>query len=552
MKGCFELGEGLWRIGAAASGEALAVNCYLARLESGFCLVDAGPASLGPEIIAAAGAVAPASSLRAIVLLDESAFAYTAIPNWIEAGFSGEVVADWRVVAALAVGGIRAGFRDLKESDAEALPGSGLRVLRLPGSHGRIALLHVPTGSLVSGRFGSSLGRDLPDRCDDPALSAQRQFFESFGYGPAPDAAGFPKVPGLIALCPRFGSALPADLARALLDVSLAASPEACADAPDELQPIMRELETLRDSNYQLKEAMIDASDAALRDPASQLYGRGYADAFVQSLLARGSGFSAAFVRIDRIKELNRVLGAKAVDRLMRDLAAVIQEREGEAFLFRWTGPVLLLILESGGGDAFSRLEGLRAAVAGERRFARPISVSIALVSSSELAGEEAAGRFASLQSLARERLKLLDRRGGDAVLDRSDVKIEDRSLVLALDSNLLFLDFLVDYLDREGFRTHGASRGGAALELMDSARPELVIADVSLPQFDAFQIRMRMRSSPDLHDIPFILMSDLKTDEIVARAHSLAIFHIFEKPVSMVELVGVARNLLARSEDGA
>ena len=60
------------------------------------------------------------------------------------------------------------------------------------------------------------------------------------------------------------------------------------------------------------------------------------------------------------------------------------------------------------------------------------------------------------------------------------------------------------------------------------------------------------MRASRDLHDIPFILVAATKSDEMIIRAHSLAIYHIFEKPVSMVELAGVARSLLARSEDGA
>jgi CheY-like chemotaxis protein/GGDEF domain-containing protein len=552
VRGIAEIGRGLWRVSASAPGEALSVNCYLAAVEGGFCLVDAGPASLGEALVAEASAIAPASALRAIVLLDESAFSYTAIPAWVAAGFSGEVVADWRVVAARAMGSVRASFRDLRESDERIVPGSELHALRPAGAHGPIALYHSPSGSLLSGRFGSSLGRDLPERCEDPRLGQQRQFMESFGYGPPPDVAGIPATPGLRAICPRFGSLLPEAAARSVLSVAGAGPAAACADAPEEILPLMGEIESLKSSNYRLKEAMIVASDAALRDPASQLYGRDYADAFVQALLERGSDFTAAYVRIDGIKELNRVLGAKAVDVLLGDLASVAREREPDGFLFRWTGPVVLLVLEGGNGDAFGRLDALREAISSERRFARPISCSIAVARSGELGGEGPSNRLASLHALARGRLKLLDRRGGNAVLDHSEAEAEDRSLVLALDSNLLFLDFLAERLDREGFRTRAAARGGEALELMDSLKPELVIADLSLPQFDAFQIRMRMRASADLHDVPFVLLADVKTDEVVARAHSLSIFHVFEKPVSMVELVGVARNLLARSGDGA
>jgi CheY-like chemotaxis protein/GGDEF domain-containing protein len=562
MRGATQLRPGLWRLSASAPGEALDFNCYLLSVDGGFCLIDAGPAALGETLVRESRAIAPVSAIRSIVLLDEGAFSHTALGHWEAAGFGGEVVADWRVVAALAMGGVRAAFRDLREADDRALPEAReeLLVLRPRGAFGPIALFHAPTGFLFTGRLGSSMGKDLPESCEDVTLRAQRQFMETFGYGPGLDISGLDISNGRPTLCPRFGSLVPEGLASALLELAAAPHANACIEAPAELVPLMREVDSLKSTNYELKEAMIKASDAALRDPASQLYGRDYADAFIQMLCEGHSEFSAAFVRIDRIKELNRVLGARAVDLLIKDLAAVIQEREPDGFLFRWTGPVLLLILEGAHalegaavrGGAFERLDGLRNAISAERRFVRPISSSIALVLSDELSESPAGGPFAALQALARERLKLLDRRGGNAVLDRSDFHIEDRSLVLALDANVLFLDFLVDYLEREGFRTRGAARGGEALELMDGIKPELVIADVSLPQFDAFQIRMRMRSSIDLHDIPFILMADVKSDEMIARAHSLGIFHVFEKPVSMVELVGVARSLLARSEDGA
>ncbi|HUX39628.1 MAG TPA: response regulator [Rectinemataceae bacterium] len=550
MKGRTELAPGIWRVGAMAPGQALDINCYLIPSGEGYVLVDAGPASLAREIIRLAEAVAPCSAIHTIVLLDESPFAVSALAAWTAAGFRGRVLADWRVVAGLSLASVDVGFRDLREADL--LIGAGtsgeLRILRPEGSSGSIALFHAASGTLFSGRIGSSMGKDLPEYCSDPGLSAQRSFMDSFGYGLGLDASSLPKGGEARLLCPRFGSLVAAPLARELLALSCLPETAACPDAPDDLAPLMLELESLRSSNYELREAMVGASDAALRDPATQLYGRGYADAFVQELCGRKSEFSAAFIRVDHIRELNREIGAQSVDLIIRDLASILQEMTPEGYLFRWTGPIILLILQNSGEGVTARLEALRLAIAAERRFVRPITVSIALVRCVELPAEG----FGVLQSLARERLRLLDRRGGDALLDRSDIHVEDRALVLALDSNDLFLDFLVESLEHEGFRTQGASRGGAALELIDGTRPELVIAEVSLPQFDAFQIRTRMHASSDLHDIPFILLTDVKTDEIVARAHSLGIFHIFEKPVSMVELTGIARSLLARNEDGA
>ncbi len=549
MRGRTEIAAGLWRVGAMAPGSAIDINCYLLVAGDGHVLVDAGPASLASDLIRETEAIAPVSSIRAIVLLDDSPLAASALPAWAAAGFRGEVLADWRVVAALSMASVGVGFRDLRESDRRIAAGSPAELLVLrPEGSGVLVLFHEASGSLFSGRIGSSRGRDLPEYHSDPALAAQRNYMDSFGFGAGLDASALPREAGLRLLCPRHGSLVPEPLAREVLALSCVPETAACIDAPEDLEPLMRELESLRSSNYELREAMVGASDAALRDPATRLYGRGYADAFVQELCERQSEFAAAFIRLDHIRELNREIGAQAVDLAIRDLAAILQERTPEGYFFRWTGPIILLILQNSGEGLVDYLEGLRLAVASERRFVHPITVSIALVRSAELPADG----FSSLQSLGRERLRILDRRGGDALLDRSDLRVEDRALVLALDSNLLFLDFLVESLEQQGFRTLGETRGGAALELIDRARPELIIADVTLPQFDAFQIRMRMRASSDLHDIPFILLADVKNDELVARAHSLSIIHIFEKPVSMVELTGVARSLLARNEDGA
>jgi PleD family two-component response regulator len=435
-------------------------------------------------------------------------------------------------------------IKDLWEEEPLLFEGTWLsmRVLRAERRAGAIALLHEASGALFSGMTGSSSGKDLPAVCADPALADQRRYVASFGGDRILSAEA--AAPALV--CPRFGSIVPRELAGEVLGLGETAG--YCAEKPEELDEVSREIVALRSTNYDLKESMIEASDAALRDSASGLYGRGYADAFLKELLEKGSPFNAAFIRIDRIKELNRRVGARTVDVIIKDLSTKLRELEPESFLFRWTGPILLLIVKCPGDESFGRLDRIRRAVAAEGRFASRITVSIALVRSDELQGE----RLGSLQAASRERLKLLDRRGGDAVLDRSEIRIEDKSLILALDPDPLFLDFLVEYLERAGFRTMGAARGGQALEMMDKIKPELVICELSLPQFDAFQIRSRMRASGDLHDVPFILLSAAKSDEAIVRAHSLAIYHFFTKPVSMVELVGVARSLLARSEDGA
>lgn len=318
---------------------------------------------------------------------------------------------------------------------------------------------------------------------------------------------------------------------------------QACADADGELAE-------LRVVNLNLRSAMVEASDAALRDGLSGLYGRAYADEFILSLLSAEGGFVCAFVELDRLKEINRELGVSGGDRIVADVAGFLSETAGEAFLFRWSGPAFLLVLQCGMDEALGRAESIRRAVEAERRFSRPVTVSVALVDSGEANGSGARERLDSIQAIARARLKLLERRGGNEVSAESALAVEEKAMALVMDGDPIASEYLVEYLERYGFTAIGAARGGEALELMERYKPEVVVADTYLPQFDAFQIRSRMLASADLRRVPFVLIADKKTDELIERAHAMRIYHVFEKPVPLSELAGVMRYLIRHEGD--
>ena len=63
-------------------------------------------------------------------------------------------------------------------------------------------------------------------------------------------------------------------------------------------------------------------------------------------------------------------------------------------------------------------------------------------------------------------------------------------------------------------------------------------------PRLNGFVIRERLRASPRLEAIPFILVSHRKTEDMIRRAVDADIRHFFRKPLSIVEIVGLAVNL--------
>ncbi|MDX9959332.1 MAG: diguanylate cyclase, partial [Spirochaetia bacterium] len=438
------LAEGVWRVSCPTRGGILAVNCYILQDDSGFTAIEPGPASTAEFILAGAATLVHPGSINRLVLLDASPLAASGAGAWRSAGFKGEIYADWRTALGISEAGIPGPYRFIhKERDEYRCEGEAILEFRifeaLPGT---LFARHCRTGLLFSGRLGSSMGRDLP--AVTPDMGRPQQLFQkTFGL-PGLDLPALLKgfegvVPALI--CPRFGSALnpvnPANLLAAELSKEK-------AETSGEVMALLEEVEKLRADNLDLQSAMVFASDAALRDELSGLYDRAYANEFLRSLIVQGNSFCAAFIEIDRLKEYNRTAGVASGDLLLADIAGFILEHSGGGYLFRWSGPVFLLVLESDRESSYRKAETIRAAVEAERRFSRPTTISVAIVGSDELRTVGKDDILADLQALSRARLKLLERRGGNEVLAESGAEIQEKSMALILDGDSISADYLV------------------------------------------------------------------------------------------------------------
>jgi GGDEF domain-containing protein len=553
-----DLGGGLVRFAVGLPGGQLSAAVYLLRDAAGAVAVDAGPASGAAAVLAAVDRLAPLGALARLIILDAGPYAASAAADWRRAGFRGEIVAEWRTALGLAAAGVGGPFRQITARKA-AVGGGGpsLDLFSVDGS-GRLYAYCAASGDLFTGEAAAGMGPGLPAVADSGWESACAAYRRNFGAAEGLAAVLAACVPPPVRLRPRFGPGLPAAAAAALAAAAAAETAATAAAAPDALccddesETLRRAVGQLEADNLGLRSAMVTASDAALRDPVSGLYSRAYAEVFLGSILGQGGPFTAAFVEVDRLKDLNRAAGAAAGDRLLADVAAFLAERAVGAIQFRWAGPVFLLVYEAGREAAFRYADELRTLLAAERRFSRPATVSVALVGSDELpdsGGPEAA--LGALHAIARSRLKLLERRGGNETIAESGIAEASKTLALVLDGDPLAGDYLVEHLNRRGFAAVGARRGGEALELLNRFKPEAVVADAFLPQFDAFQLRERMLASPDLRRIPFVLLAEAKNDELVERALSLEIFHIFGKPAPLDELAGVLGFLVRRYDHG-
>ena len=117
---------------------------------------------------------------------------------------------------------------------------------------------------------------------------------------------------------------------------------------------------------------------------------------------------------------------------------------------------------------------------------------------------------------------------------------------ILAVDDDRNNLKMLAFLLGEEGYEVLTAETGRAALALLDSQHPDLVILDVMMPQMDGLEVCRRIRQTMD---IPIIILSAKgeTTDKVLGL--ELGADDYLPKPFEPSELLARVKAVLRRSE---
>ena len=116
---------------------------------------------------------------------------------------------------------------------------------------------------------------------------------------------------------------------------------------------------------------------------------------------------------------------------------------------------------------------------------------------------------------------------------------------VLVVDDDYSLRVVIRMVLEREGYDVLEARHGGAALELIEGGRPNLIVADLTMPVMDGAELMGRLRSKPTTASIPIVLLSGLMPDpEVSSLADAVLI-----KPFEPADLLAAIRGSLGATE---
>jgi CheY-like chemotaxis protein len=115
-------------------------------------------------------------------------------------------------------------------------------------------------------------------------------------------------------------------------------------------------------------------------------------------------------------------------------------------------------------------------------------------------------------------------------------------STVLVVDDDGDLVRLMCRYLRLEGFAPVTASNGREALAYLKSGgAADVILLDLRMPIMDGWTFRRVQRSDPDIASIPVVVLSGVAE---VDGLRDLEVAAMFNKPVSLPEMVGVVRKL--------
>ena len=101
-----------------------------------------------------------------------------------------------------------------------------------------------------------------------------------------------------------------------------------------------------------------------------------------------------------------------------------------------------------------------------------------------------------------------------------------------------------------QGYEVISAKNGEEALEILETAKPALIITDILMPKLDGFALVQELKNNPKTQSIPVIFLSaTYVTPEDRAFAMSLGASRFIEKPIDTEDFLLTIAELLSQEQ---
>lgn len=116
---------------------------------------------------------------------------------------------------------------------------------------------------------------------------------------------------------------------------------------------------------------------------------------------------------------------------------------------------------------------------------------------------------------------------------------------ILIVDDEPYMIRLLQHHVERAGYKMVKAVNGREALEKIDSAKPDLIIMDVMMPELNGLEVLSQIRESPETAELPVIIMTANAQRFTKEEAEAAGVSAFLTKPFSPTQLMLQIQNQL-------
>lgn len=118
---------------------------------------------------------------------------------------------------------------------------------------------------------------------------------------------------------------------------------------------------------------------------------------------------------------------------------------------------------------------------------------------------------------------------------------------ILLVEDNEVNRNMLARRLLRQGYEVVTAGDGQEGMALSQSASPDLIIMDMSLPVIDGWQATQQIKANPQTHAVPIIALTAHAMTGDREKALQCGCDDYATKPIDFVSLLEKIQHLLPR-----
>src|SRR6266852_425677 len=120
---------------------------------------------------------------------------------------------------------------------------------------------------------------------------------------------------------------------------------------------------------------------------------------------------------------------------------------------------------------------------------------------------------------------------------------------ILIVDDTPVNLKLVRVLLSRQGFDVRTASTAEEALEMAQTFRPQLVLADIQLPGMDGLEMTRRLKAAPETHDTVVLALTAFAMRGDEKKASEAGCDGYITKPINTRTFPDLIRKYLAQAK---